>query len=177
MTLDRQPHLVGDLLELRPLRADDFPALFAVASDPLIWAQHPDSDRYKESVFRRFFSDALDSGGALVAVDRSTGKIIGSSRYHGYDPEQNVVEIGWTFLARDCWGGRTNGEMKQLMLEHAFQRVERVIFRIGPRNIRSQRAVEKIGGVFVRKTTDSQGEEIWVYELTPDTYSAPSAPY
>ncbi len=173
MTLDRQPYLVGQLLELRPLRTDDFPGLFAVASDPLIWEQHPESDRYQEAVFRRFFSKALESGGALVAVDRATGEIIGSSRFHGYDPQQSVVEIGWTFLGRDYWGGRTNGEMKQLMLQHAFHSVKRVIFRIGPRNIRSQKAVEKIGGKFAQKTTDSQGEEIWVYELTPEMYFPP----
>jgi RimJ/RimL family protein N-acetyltransferase len=173
MTLDRQPRLIGESLELRPLRAEDFEALFAVASDPLIWQQHPESDRYQEKVFRRFFADALESGGALVALDRSSGKIIGSSRFHGYDPSKGVVEIGWTFLGRDSWGGRTNGEMKRLMLQHAFQSVQKVIFRIGPENIRSQKAVEKIGGTFTKKTTDSQGEEIWVYELTPEMYSPP----
>ena len=176
MTLNRQPRLLGELLELRPLYPDDFPELFAVASDPLIWEQHPERDRYLQPVFRRFFSDALESGGALVALDRSTGKIIGSSRYHGYDPEEGVVEIGWTFLGREYWGGRYNGEMKRLMLRHAFQKVGRVIFRIGPENFRSQKAVEKIGGVFVRKTTDSQGQEIWVYELTPEMYSNPKVP-
>lgn len=172
MTLDRQPTLRGELLELRPLKADDFEGLFAVASDPLLWEQHPEGDRYQEQVFRRFFSDALDSGGALVALERSSGRIIGSSRYHGYDPQQSVAEIGWTFLGRDYWGGRHNGEMKRLMLQHAFRSVQRVIFRIGPKNYRSQRAVEKIGGVFTKKTTDSQGEEIWVYELTPEMYAA-----
>ena len=94
MPFDRQPSLTGDLLDLRPLRPDDWEALFRVASDPLIWEQHPDSDRYQEDVFRRFFDDALASGGALVAIDRSTGQIIGSSRYFGYDEEQSVVEIG-----------------------------------------------------------------------------------
>ncbi len=172
MTLDRQPTLRGDLLELRPLKADDFQGLFAVASDPLLWEQHPESNRYQEKVFRRFFADALESGGALVALARSSGAIIGSSRYHGYDPQRSVVEIGWTFLGRDYWGGRYNGEMKRLMLQHAFQFVQRVIFRIGPENFRSQKAVEKIGGVFTKKTTDSQGEEIWVYELTAEKFSA-----
>ncbi|HKI82725.1 MAG TPA: GNAT family N-acetyltransferase, partial [Candidatus Krumholzibacteria bacterium] len=150
-------------------------ALFAVASDPLIWEQHPESDRYQEEVFRRFFADALKSGGALVALDRSTSEIIGSSRFHGYDPADGGVEIGWTFLGRDYWGGSYNGEMKQLMLQHAFQTVQRVIFRIGPENFRSQKAVEKIGGKFSKKTTDSQGEEIWVYELTPEQYSPPKS--
>lgn len=166
MPFDRQPSLTGDLLDLRPLRPDDWEALFRVASDPLIWEQHPDSDRYQEDVFRRFFDDALASGGALVAIDRSTGQIIGSSRYFGYDEEQSVVEIGWTFLARKYWGGVYNGEMKRLMLDHAFQSVDRVIFVIGPDNLRSRRAVEKIGAAFAGETVDAAGRERVVYELT-----------
>ena len=167
---DRQPTLVGELVELRPLRPDDFDALFRVASDPLIWEQHPERTRYQESTFRTFFQDALDSGGALIVLDRQTGEIIGSSRYHGYDPDRRVVEIGWTFLARAYWGGRYNGEMKRLMLEHAFPWVTRVIFVIGPDNRRSQRAVEKIGGVRSETTTDQQGRERVIYELTPELY-------
>ena len=119
-----------------------------------------------EPVFRAYFDDGLASGGALVAIDRASGQIIGSSRFHGYDADAGVVEIGWSFLARAYWGGRYNGEMKQLMLAHAFQWVERVIFLIGPENLRSQRAVEKIGGVRAGMTTDGKGRERVVYELT-----------
>jgi RimJ/RimL family protein N-acetyltransferase len=147
MPFDRQPVLKGALVELRPLRAEDFDDLYAVGSDPLIWEQHPAKDRYTEAVFRQFFREGLESGGALVARDLKTGGVIGSSRFHGYDPEISEVEIGWTFLARSHWGGAYNGEMKQLMLRHAFQFVDNVIFVIGPNNLRSQKAVEKIGGV------------------------------
>jgi RimJ/RimL family protein N-acetyltransferase len=170
VALDRQPHLCGELLELRPLRADDWDALFAVASDPLIWKQHPESTRYQEPTFRRFFDEGLASGGALVALDRAAGRIIGSSRYHDYDPAASVVEIGWTFLARACWGGRYNGEMKRLMLEHAFRSVNRVIFVIGLNNIRSQRAVEKIGAARAGTRTDPRWGQSLVYELTPGRY-------
>ena len=120
IAFDRQPTLTGALLQLRPLRANGWDALFAVASDPLLWAQHPDSDRYQESVFRQFFADAMSSGGALVAIERATGEIVGSSRFHGFDAEQSVIEVGWSFLARRCWGGTYNGEMKRLMLRHAL---------------------------------------------------------
>lgn len=171
MPFDRQPVLRGELLELRPLRAEDFEALFRVAADPLIWEQHPERNRYQEATFRAFFDDALASGGALVARDRATAHVIGSSRYHGYDPERSVVEIGWSFLARAYWGGRYNGEMKRLMLEHAFRSVQRVIFVIGPENRRSQRAVEKLGGVRAGTTTDAQGRERLVYELTAALYA------
>ena len=169
---DRQPVLRGELLELRPLRADDFDGLFRVAADPLIWEQHPDRNRYQEETFRAFFEEALTSGGALVALDRATGQIIGSSRYHGFDAERSVVEIGWSFLARAYWGGRYNGDMKRLMVEHAFRSVQRVIFVIGPANRRSQRAVEKIGAVRAGAKTDAHGQERVVYELTPALFAA-----
>jgi RimJ/RimL family protein N-acetyltransferase len=159
------------VLELRPLRAADFAALFQAAADPLIWEQHPERDRYQEATFRSFFEQALASGGALVAIDRATGTIVGSSRDHGYAPASGVVEIGWCFLARTCWGGRYHGDMKRLMLAHAFRYVKKVIFIIGPENRRSQRAVEKLGGVRVRTTTDAQGEKRLVYELTPALYA------
>ena len=166
--MDLQPTLEGSLIRLRPLRAEDFPELFAVAADREIWAQHPNWDRYKEEVFRDFFRVAMESGGALVVIDKADGRIIGSSRYYGYDQELSEVEIGWTFLARKYWGGVYNGEMKQLMLEHAFRYVKRVIFIIGPTNIRSQRAIEKIGGVRAGSRPNEAGEERVIYEITAD---------
>src|SRR5580765_2014498 len=120
-TFELQPHLRGERLELRPLRPDDWAELFSVASDRMIWEQHPACDRWKEEVFKAFFLEALQSGGALVAVDRKTQAIIGSSRYFGYEPDKSEIEIGWTFLSRSHWGGKYNGEMKLLMLNHAFR--------------------------------------------------------
>src|SRR5882724_5888155 len=147
MLFDLQPHLKSELIELRPLRPDDWDELFAVASDPLIWEQHPENDRYKEDVFKIFFEDALRSGGAFVVVDTKSQQVIGSTRFHGYDPEKSEIEIGWTFLARKYWGGRYNREMKQLMLAHAFKFVENIVFFVGENNIRSQKATEQIGAV------------------------------
>jgi N-acetyltransferase len=155
MSFDLQPNLKGELIELRPLTPEDWDDLFAVASDPLIWEQHPESDRYKEEVFKLFFQEALESGGAFIITDKKSGRIIGSTRFYGYDSENSEIEIGWTFLARKYWGGRYNRELKQLMLDHAFKFVESVIFYVGENNIRSQKATEKIGGVrngMVKKT-------------------------
>src|ERR1700694_287431 len=123
-SLELQPHLVGDLLELRPLRPEDWESLFAVASDPRIWEQHPAHDRYQEGVFKEFFREAMESGGAFVVIDRQTQEIIGSSPYFAFYSEKSVVEIGWTFLSRSYWGGKHNGELKRLMLDHAFKFVE-----------------------------------------------------
>jgi len=147
MPFELQPVLKGELIQLRPLRSEDWDDLFAVASDPLIWQQHPESDRYKEEVFKIFFKDALESGGAFVVIDTKKKRIIGSTRFHGYDPEKCEVEIGWTFLAKEYWGGQYNREMKKLMLGHAFQFVENVVFYVGENNIRSQKATEKIGAI------------------------------
>jgi len=126
---ERQPVLEGPLLRLRPLRQEDFTELYAAASDPLIWEQHPD-ERWREDVFQEFFSGAMKSGGALTAIDRRDDRIVGTSRFDHYDAARSEVEIGWTFLARSHWGGAFNGEMKRLMLRHAFQHVDRVVFVI-----------------------------------------------
>jgi predicted 3-demethylubiquinone-9 3-methyltransferase (glyoxalase superfamily)/RimJ/RimL family protein N-acetyltransferase len=141
-----QPQLTGQRILLRPLVPADFDALFAAASDPLIWEQHPEPDRYTREVFQRYFDGGIASGGAFAIVDRATGRIIGSSRYCNLKPEESEVEIGWTFLERAHWGGETNRELKKLMLDHAFRFVDRVVFMVGENNMRSRTAVEKIGG-------------------------------
>lgn len=166
MPFDLQPTLRGERLWLRPLRADDWEALFAVASDPLIWEQHPESDRYTEDVFRRYFQGAMDSGGAFLILDAGDGRVVGSSRFAGYDERASEIEIGWTFLARSHWGGAYNRELKQLMLRHAFQFVERVLFIVGPRNLRSQKALEKIGAVRAESRTDPGGRGNLVFSIS-----------
>lgn len=165
MDFDHQPTLCSELLTLRPLEAADFEPLFQVASDPLVWEQHPRWDRYKEEVFRPFFQAGLDSGGALVAIENKTQAIIGSSRYLGFDPNASEVEIGFTFLGKDYWGGTYNGEMKRLMLEHAFQWVDSVAFLIGPDNVRSKRSVEKIGAFHDGSRTDATGLDAHLYRI------------
>jgi len=156
-SFDLQPHLKGELIELRPLTPEDWDDLFAVASDPLIWEQHPESDRYKEGVFKVFFREALECGGAFVVIDAKTQQIIGSTRFFGYDPEKSEIEIGWTFLARRYWGGRYNAEMKRLLLDHAFKFVESVVFLVGEKNFRSQKAMEKIGASRIGLVTRAYG--------------------
>ena len=171
MPFEPQPVLIGDLVALRPLREEDFPVLFAVASDPLIWEQHPEPDRCTEPVFRRFFRGGMESGAAFVVLDRRDGRVIGSSRYDNYDEAASEIEIGWTFLARSHWGGNYNGEMKRLMLTHAFRFVRRVVFRVGPNNRRSQRALEKIGAAYVGLEKHARGD-VALFEFTRDVFMA-----
>ena len=151
MEFDFQPILIGNLVEVRPLVPEDFGALFAAAGDRLIWEQHPESDRYKPEVFKRFFDGAIESKGAFAVIDRRSGRIIGSSRYWNLNLEESEVEIGWTFLERAYWGGAYNAELKSLMIDHALRFVDRVVFIVGERNLRSQKALLKIGAKFLKE--------------------------
>jgi RimJ/RimL family protein N-acetyltransferase len=180
---DLQPTLKGNLIELRPLRPQDFDALFSAASDPKIWEQHPESDRYQREVFQRFFDGALESKGAFAIIERKSGRIIGSSRYCNLDLTNREVEIGWTFLEREFWGGTYNRELKQLMLDHAFRFVDRVVFVVGENNIRSQKALAKIGASFLKKAQLPAADETVrtnvVFVITAKSYRAlePGAQY
>src|SRR5579863_4002029 len=149
---DLQPTLRGGLIEARPLRREDFEPLYAAASDPKIWEVHPESDRWKREVFQRYFDGGIESGGALVVIERKTGKLIGSSRYHHFNPAESEIEVGFTFLERKFWGGEYNGELKKLMIDHAFKYVERVVFAAGENNVRSRKALENIGAKYLRKS-------------------------
>ena len=166
--MDLQPTLTGERVILRPTAPEDWEALYAVASDPLIWEVHPAHDRWQEPVFRRYFEDALASGGGLTILDKASGAVIGASRYHGYEPERDEIEIGWTFLARAHWGGAYNREIKRLMLDHIFQYAGTVLFIVGERNVRSRRAMEKIGG----ELTDRVSERTMAGELVRHVYYA-----
>lgn len=142
-----QPTLAGARVLIRPLEAADWDAMYKAASDPAIWEQHPTRNRYQREVFRGFFDVALASRSAFTLVHRADGKVMGSTRYHGLDLEANEIEIGWSFLSCEYWGGSYNLEIKTLLLTHAFNFVDTVVFWVGDRNIRSQRAMEKIGGI------------------------------
>lgn len=145
MSVNWQPSLIGPQLLLRPLTENDFDSLFAAASEPLIWEQHPDQERYTPGRFQIYFRSGIESKGALAILDRKSGRIIGSSRFTEHHPETSSVEIGFTFLARDYWGGPANQELKRLMLDYAFQFVETVYFVVGEKNLRSQKALLKLG--------------------------------
>jgi RimJ/RimL family protein N-acetyltransferase len=142
-----QPTLFGNSIYLRPLQIEDAEGLYKVASDPLIWEQHPSPLRHQRVVFdAEIFKTGLASQSTLVAVDSKTDEIIGSSRYYDVDTKHRENAIGFTFLARSHWGGNVNAEMEDLMLTHAFKWAKRVWFHVGIDNIRSLKAMEKIGG-------------------------------
>jgi RimJ/RimL family protein N-acetyltransferase len=172
---DFQPTLIGPAVTIRPIAPGDWAEMYAAGSDPNIWEVHPVPDRYTEPKFRKFFDDAISSKMAFAFVDRATGQVIGSSRYHGYEPEIGEVEIGWTFLARSHWGGATNREVKRLMLDHAFTFIDTVIFWVGETNWRSQGAMTKIGGVkreglYTREVTGDK--PYFIFDITKTRYEA-----
>jgi RimJ/RimL family protein N-acetyltransferase len=149
VTFELQPVIRNEMIRVEPLREGDFEALYAVASDPLIWEQHPAKDRYKRDVFTGYFRSGIESGGALRVIDQSTGTLIGSSRYYDLDETARQVSVGYTFIARQYWARGYNGALKQLMLDHAFKFVDRVIFQVVRDNMRSRKAMEKLGGVYI----------------------------
>ena len=143
--MNLQPNLENEFIRLRPLYKEDFEALYQVAKDPLIWERHPNSDRHTRAAFRTFFQDSIRSKAALIVLDKQRQKVIGSSRFNKLAKTHQAIEIGWSFLARAYWGGKYNKAIKVLMMDYAFQFVEDVVFYIGKANIRSQKAVEKLG--------------------------------
>ncbi len=155
--------LEGSIVRLNLLAEKDFERLFAAASDPLIWEQHPAKDRYREEKFRKYFLEALETGSSFLAEDRISGKVIGSTRYYEYSPETDSVCIGYTFLTREFWGGSYNREMKTLMLDFAFQHISRVLFHISADNHRSYRACEKMGARRIREFQKESGEVFLPY--------------
>lgn len=145
MKFNLQPYLESDLVVLKPLRPSDFNRLYRTASDPLIWEQHQNKDRHTLEVFTLYFKDSITSGGALSITDKASGKIIGSSRFKIINKKEGVVEIGWTFLNRNYWGGTYNGEIKKLMVNHVLENAKKAVFYVHENNFRSQGALEKLG--------------------------------
>lgn len=170
-----QPVLENDIIRIDPLKEDDFEKLYAVASDPMIWEQHPNKDRYLREVFETFFKGAIESKGAFVVIDKRTGSPIGSTRYYGYDKDYSSVSIGYTFLARDHWGTTYNRALKTLMLDHAFKFVSKVYFHIGAVNIRSQKAILKLGAEKIDEVEmEYYGEEKklnYVYQIGDEQWN------
>lgn len=172
--IELQPVLTGEKIQLRPLRVADFEALHRAASDPQIWALHPDSERYRREIFKeRFFLGAIASEGALAILDQQSGQIIGSSRYYQWDAARKHIAIGYTFIERQYWGTGANRELKHLMLSHIYQWAEVAWFHVGERNIRSRRAVERLGAVLSHeeaRTLDGKPYKQLYYRLDAERF-------
>lgn len=164
--MNLQPILSNEEIVLIPLVNEDFEALYYIASDKLLWEQHPNNDRYKKEVFEDFFKKAIESKGAFTIYEKTTNKIVGSTRFYDLEQESKSVFIGFTFIDRKFWGSSLNGKVKKLMIDYAFQFVDSVKFHVGETNYRSQKAVEKLGALKIG-TIQKENSEIvnWIYEL------------
>ena len=164
-----QPDLLeDDITKLIPLKETDFEALFAIASDPLMWELHPIKDRYKKEVFQPFFDAAVSSQSSFAIIDATTKQIIGTTRFYDYKPENSSIAIGYTFLDRKYWGGPHNKSNKKLLIDYAFQHVDSIYFHVGAENLRSQKAVLKLGATKVNEVNfppTSDGILHFEYEL------------
>ncbi len=164
--MNLQPTLTNELIQIRPIRINDFETLFEIASDKLLWEQHPNNDRYKREVFQVFFDDAIKSKSAFIIIDNATKKVIGSSRYYKFNKVQSSIIIGYTFISREYWGTNYNNSLKKLMIDYAFQFVNRIHFHVGDTNYRSQKAVEKLGAIKIGELPDDTSPKTnWLYEL------------
>jgi N-acetyltransferase len=171
MEFDIQPnYLKNELVRLIPLQEIDFEELYAVASDPLVWEQHPNKLRYQRNVFQNYFEGALQSQGAFLIRETTTNEVIGSSRFYDLDTENSEIKIGYTFLGRKFWGNGYNKALKALMINYAHQYVNHINFDIGANNIRSQKAILKIGAVKIKEQeVEYYGEESklnFVYQIS-----------
>lgn len=174
MNLNIQPTLENEKAVLRPLQEQDFEALYTVASDPKIWEQHPNKNRWKKDVFKVFFDGAMQSKGAFKILDKTNGSIIGCTRFYDFEEQESSILIGYTFYAKDCWGKGFNHSVKILMLNYIFQFVSSVYFHIGATNFRSQNAINRLG---VTKIDEQEvtyfGEQPklnYVYKLTKELW-------
>ncbi|MBV8325233.1 GNAT family N-acetyltransferase [Chryseobacterium sp.] len=147
MNFSVQPVLENEEFQLIPLQQGDFESLYEVASDPKVWEQHPNKDRYQRDVFEKFFQGAMESGGAFKIIEKATGNVLGSTRYYNFDENDHHIFIGYTFYGTKSWGKGINPQVKKLMLDYIFRYVDKVHFHIGKENFRSQKALERLGGV------------------------------
>jgi RimJ/RimL family protein N-acetyltransferase len=178
MNFELQPQIENEFVKIVPLKREDFEALYKIASDPLIWEQHPNKNRYQKEVFEVFFKGAIESKGAFIVYDTKTGNAIGSSRFYEWDETKKSISIGYTFFARNCWGKPYNKSLKALMLNHAFKFAETVLFHIGANNIRSQKAIEKLSAVKIAeeemKYYGEQNTLNFIYKIEKISWQTPN---
>lgn len=169
MHLDLQPTLENPAVLLKPLNPEDFEALYLTASDPKIWEQHPNKDRWQRDVFLKFFQGAMESNGAFLIIDKATGGIAGSTRFYDYNETEKSILIGYTFYAVKFWGTGLNPAVKNLMMNYIFPFVDKVHFHIGATNFRSQIAIQRLGAVKIGEETVAYYGELpklnFVYEI------------
>lgn len=169
--MNLKPTLSNELVQIIPLKKSDFEELFDVASDKLLWEQHPEKDRYKKEVFLKLFDEAIQSGTAFKIRDLKSNKCIGSTRFYEFDELEKSLAIGYTFIDRKYWATPYNRAVKNLMINYAFQYVDTILFHVGETNFRSQKAVEKLGAIHKKTTYNKEtGRTHYTFTLTKNNW-------
>lgn len=174
MNFSIQPILENQEYQLIPLQQGDFESVYEAASDPKVWEQHPNKDRYKREVFKNFFKGAMESGGAFKIIEKASGDVLGSTRFYHFNETENHIFIGYTFYGTKSWGKGINPQVKKLMLDYIFQFVDKAHFHIGKENFRSQIALERLGGEKIAEEEVSYSDEPtrtnFVYEIKKENW-------
>ena len=145
--------LIGERVELRALKAEHAAGLYEAGKYPEIWTYMPVKPVLEMADMARVAKEAIARRREhlewpFVIVDRATNTIVGSTRFLDIDKKNKAVEIGWTWLTPSAWRTPINTECKLLLLRHAFETAGaiRVCLKTDSRNLRSQAAIERIGG-------------------------------
>lgn len=146
--------LTGQTVELRSISKDHFTELEAVAKNKKIWEFYP-FDGSDSNTFAHIFNGAIierEKGNQFpfVIFHQQQNKIIGSTRFLDIQEKHKKLEIGSTWLHPDYWATAINPECKLLLLQYCFENLHavRVQLKTDENNIRSRKAIEKIGGQF-----------------------------
>ncbi|MCT1526400.1 GNAT family N-acetyltransferase [Sphingobacterium hotanense] len=137
--------LSNELVKLIPMIKEDYEWVYAAASDPKIWEQHPDTRRYSPIGFTKYFQKLIATDIPYLIIDQKTEQVIGATSFYQFNEEENSTAIGYSFLKTEYWGGEYNKSIKKLMMDFAFTQVDKVIFHVRKGNLRSQAALSKIG--------------------------------
>ncbi|MCZ2298052.1 MAG: GNAT family N-acetyltransferase [Chitinophagales bacterium] len=151
MNINLQSTLTHKNIQLIPLVKEDFEALYKTASDPKIWEQHPNKNRWQKDAFTNYFEGAIQSKGAFKILDTTDNSIMGSTRFYDYNETEKSVLIGYTFYATKYWGKGINHAVKTMMLNYIFDVVSTVYFHVGAENIRSQISITRLGAEKVKE--------------------------
>jgi len=139
--------LSNELVILKPLTKEDFDHLYLIASDPHIWSQHPDVNRYTKEGFQEYFEKLLQTDEPYLILRKEDNSPIGATSFYQKNKQNKSLAIGYTFLIKSHWGGQYNKSIKKLMIDTAFSAYDKVIFHVREKNFRSQAALSKIGAV------------------------------
>lgn len=146
--------LTGQIVDLVSMDKVHFQELETLAKDKRIW-EHYIYDGSDSGKFRTILESALaeqkrGTQFPFVIFHKADNKLIGSSRFLDIQPKHKKLEIGTTWLHPDYWGTEVNLECKLLLLTFCFETLQthRVQLKTDENNVRSRKAIEKIGGRF-----------------------------